>query len=140
MEAVLAPARAAAEAAELTPTLPLTLNDPTADGPVYDRIVDVLLAHLRITRVRIGAHTDPRGAEEYNARISQERAEAVARALIERGIACGRIEAVGYGESRPIADAPMSAQRRIELSFERVDQTWWNAERPDACSLGPVRP
>ncbi len=140
LQAVLGPAWAALEAADLRP-LPITLSDPDADGLVYDRLVDLLLAHLRVTRVRVGAHTDPRGSAEYNERISQERAEAVARALIERGIGCTRIEAVGFGESRPLADAPPSAQRRIELEFVRVDETAVEPLSEDACGLSsPERP
>lgn len=136
-EAVLRPARDALGAAELDP-LPLTLTDAQHDDPLYDAVVDLLLAHLRITRVRVGAHTDPRGSAEYNQRVSLERAETVARALVDRGIGCARLEAVGYGETRPLLDAPMGEQRRIELSFIRVDETAMEPLNEDVCGLGPA--
>lgn len=133
LAAVLEPAQRDATEAGLSPTLPLTFDEAT-DGPVLRRITDLLLDHMRVTRVRIGVHTDPRGSGAYNLRISQERADAVAQALVEHGIGCQRIEAVGYGETRPIADAPMAAQRRVELTFARVDETPTGELGEDACA------
>ena len=132
LEAVLEPARRDLAEAGLSPTLPLTF-DEASDAPVLRRLADLLIDHTRITRVRIGAHTDPRGSGAYNLRVSQERAEAVARSLVDHGIGCQRIEAVGYGETRPIADAPRAAQRRIELTFARVDETPIGALGEDVC-------
>lgn len=51
-------------------------------------------------RVEIGAHTDSRGTNEYNDRLSQRRAESVVNYLIKRGISRTRIVPKGYGESR----------------------------------------
>lgn len=53
--------------------------------------------------IRIEGHTDSTGPSELNLRLSQERAEAVRDALIERGIDPGRLNAVGMGEGFPIA-------------------------------------
>ncbi len=55
-------------------------------------------------KVEIAGHTDSIGTQEYNQRLSQARAEAVARWLVEHGVDSTRIVAVGYGESQPIAD------------------------------------
>ncbi len=53
----------------------------------------------------IEGHTDSRGADDYNDRLSQRRADAVLRVLVdEYGIDEDRIIAVGYGESKPRAD------------------------------------
>lgn len=52
--------------------------------------------------VEIGAHTDSRGSYSYNRRLSQRRAEAVVRWLIERGIDRDRLIAIGYGETRNV--------------------------------------
>lgn len=51
----------------------------------------------------VEGHTDDRGDAETNLTLSEKRAQAVCRALAEMGIAAGRLEAVGYGESRPIS-------------------------------------
>ncbi len=57
------------------------------------------------TKVTVEGHTDDRGRASYNKDLSQKRAEAVRQVLIDEfRIAPSRIEAVGYGEERPIAD------------------------------------
>lgn len=55
--------------------------------------------------VFIEGHTDSTGSEGYNEALSLKRAEAVAGTLIyQYGIAESRVNSVGYGESRPVAD------------------------------------
>ena len=51
--------------------------------------------------IEIGGHTDSKGSEEYNQRLSQERAESVMNYLFENGIYNERVSAMGYGESQP---------------------------------------
>ena len=63
----------------------------------------ILKEHPELVRLRIGGHTDNRGAREYNIKLSQARAEAVRRYLVERGVEPGRLEAKGYGPDQPIA-------------------------------------
>ena len=53
--------------------------------------------------VEIGPHTDSRGEDSYNLTLSQERAQSVVDYLISRGIEASRLDAKGYGESKPIA-------------------------------------
>jgi outer membrane protein OmpA-like peptidoglycan-associated protein len=69
--------------------------------------------------VRIEGHTDSVGDDAQNQQLSERRAEAVRDAVIARGIDAARVEAVGYGETRPIADNATSSgrqqNRRIEL-------------------------
>ncbi|RMG77204.1 MAG: hypothetical protein D6714_20160 [Bacteroidetes bacterium] len=52
--------------------------------------------------VEIGSHTDARGTDYYNKRLSQRRAEAVVKWLVERGIDRDRLVPRGYGESVPV--------------------------------------
>jgi OOP family OmpA-OmpF porin len=55
-------------------------------------------------QVDVEGHTDSTGPEDYNQQLSQRRAQAVVDALVnQHGIAASRLEAVGYGESRPVA-------------------------------------
>ncbi|HKL38564.1 MAG TPA: OmpA family protein, partial [Bacteroidales bacterium] len=54
--------------------------------------------------VEIAGHTDSIGTEEANRQLSRDRAEAVRAFLVESGIDPGRIQAKGYGESKPVAD------------------------------------
>ena len=75
--------------------------------------------------VRIEGHTDSLGDDAANQQLSERRAKAVRDALLARGIDAARVDAVGYGETRPIADnaTPSGRQknRRIDivLSDER---------------------
>jgi outer membrane protein OmpA-like peptidoglycan-associated protein len=91
-----------------------------ADGdlPILDRIAELLLQRPTLT-ARVEGHTDSSGRDEVNLALSQARADAVRQALAERGVSAARIEAVGYGETRPIADnatrAGRDRNRRIEL-------------------------
>jgi len=69
--------------------------------------------------VRIEGHTDSAGSDETNQQLSERRAFAVRDALLARGVEASRVEAVGYGETRPIAsnDSPGGRlqNRRIEI-------------------------
>lgn len=62
------------------------------------------LAQYTDAMVIVEGHTDSKGTDEYNQRLSERRAQAVRNALIQRhGIMPSRITAQGYGESRPVA-------------------------------------
>lgn len=50
--------------------------------------------------VEIGSHTDARGTDAFNDRLSQRRANAIVRFLVSKGIASSRLQAKGYGETR----------------------------------------
>jgi len=71
---------------------------------VLAAVAKVLTDNPDILQVRIEGHTDSKGRDSYNQQLSQRRAEAVMRRLISDGIGAGRLEATGYGESRPVAD------------------------------------
>jgi outer membrane protein OmpA-like peptidoglycan-associated protein len=62
-------------------------------------------------RVVIEGHTDATGSQAYNLTLSQERAGAVVEFLARQGIGAWRLESVGYGASRPIADNQTSEGR-----------------------------
>ena len=71
--------------------------------------------------VEIGGHTDKIGDNHSNQKLSEARANVVRAYLLEKGIAPGRITAVGYGEMRPVAsnDTPEGRQqnRRTEVKI-----------------------
>lgn len=92
--------------------------DPES-GPRLDRVVEYM-THLPTVRIRIGGHTDNVGDPRRNQRLSEERAQAVRAYLIEHGIDGSRIEAVGYGDSQPVApndtEEGRARNRRIEAT------------------------
>ncbi len=71
--------------------------------PEIEKIARFLKEHPDI-KVEIQGHTDSLGSASYNLKLSQRRAEAVKKVLVEKfGISAGRIIAKGYGETKPIA-------------------------------------
>jgi len=80
-------------------------------------------------KIEIGSHTDSRGADDYNQRLSQERAESVVSYLILNGIKEDRLVAKGYGETLPVApnenedgsDNPEGRQLNRRTEFKILD-------------------
>lgn len=54
-------------------------------------------------KLEIRGHTDSSGGTEYNQKLSERRADAVVEYMIKQGISPGRLNAVGYGETKPVA-------------------------------------
>lgn len=83
-----------------------------------DRIVEFLQTNKSM-EIEISGHTDNVGAEDYNQKLSQDRAQAVANYLIEKGIEAERLKAIGYGEGHPIAfngdEEGRRTNRRVEF-------------------------
>ncbi len=71
------------------------------------------------TAVVVQGHTDSTGSEAHNQQLSERRAEAVRGYLVGRGVAPGRLTAVGYGESFPIASnaSPEGRQRNRRVDI-----------------------
>lgn len=81
------------------------------------RLKELLEAHPQMT-IELRGHTDNQGTTEFNMRLSQERANAVAEYLIGQGIHRSRVSAIGMGKSMPLDtnDTPegRSRNRRVE--------------------------
>ncbi len=74
-------------------------------------------------RAEIAGHSDSTGADDYNLRLSQQRAESVRDFLIAEGIAANRLTARGYGEAQPTADNSTETGRALNRRVEfRVTQ------------------
>jgi outer membrane protein OmpA-like peptidoglycan-associated protein len=69
---------------------------------LLDEVAQQIIKHPQIKKVRIEGHTDSLGRAEDNLYLSQDRADSVRRYLINRGVPKDKLEAVGYGASRPI--------------------------------------
>ena len=87
--------------------------------PRLESVVEYM-THKKKSRIEISGHTDNVGKKKANKTLSEKRARAVRDYLISKGIDGGRIEAVGFGDERPIAsnDSPEGRQknRRIEAT------------------------
>jgi hypothetical protein len=89
-------------------TLP---RDKTTLG-ILDRLADALFAHPEVKRLRIEGHA---WQEKRAQELSQRRADEVRSYLIDRGIEAKRIQAVGYGETRPLDAESAAKNRRVEF-------------------------
>ncbi len=86
--------------------------------PELDRVARILKQYPQ-TRIRVEGHTDSRGTAEYNMKLSQRRADAVANALIQRGVDPVRITTIGFGESQPVS-SNAAANRRVEIKITPI--------------------
>ena len=93
-----------------------------ASQPQLDKLAAIIKSKCPRTVLEIGGHTDSTGNSGYNQRLSEQRARAVRDELIKRGIAAGRLIAVGYGETHPVASnrtrKGRAANRRIEFTIK----------------------
>ena len=75
------------------------------------------------SKLIIEGHTDSRGRDEYNLKLSRQRARAVTKWIIAHGIDANQLKAKGYGESRPVADNSRpdgrALNRRVEIAVEK---------------------
>jgi outer membrane protein OmpA-like peptidoglycan-associated protein len=92
------------------------------------RSIDQIAAFLNENperRVQVEGFTDSQGANDYNLELSQSRADAVAMAIIQRGIDAQRVRALGYGEQFPVAsnasDGSRQLNRRVEIIVSNSD-------------------
>ena len=116
------------QASQTSRGIVLTLDDVLFDTgkaqlkPGAQRSIEQIAAFLNENperRVQVEGFTDSQGPNEYNLELSQSRADAVAMAIIQRGIDAQRVRALGYGEEFPVASntSPGSRQlnRRVEI-------------------------
>jgi OOP family OmpA-OmpF porin len=93
------------------------------DVPVKIESISTLLKQYPTAKFSIEGHTDSDGSDASNQKLSQERADVVRNALIERGIKAANLTAVGYGESKPIASNKTAAgkakNRRTEVVLQK---------------------
>jgi outer membrane protein OmpA-like peptidoglycan-associated protein len=82
------------------------------------KVSGIVLAYQGL-RLAVEGHTDSIGTDEYNRRLSEQRADAVRDYLVQQGITCDVITASGFGKSEPVAsnETPEGRQqnRRVEL-------------------------
>ena len=88
---------------------------------LLEDIADVIRRNSSISSVEIQGHTDNQGVAAANKKLSQDRAEQVKAYLVKKGVAAGRLTAVGYGQEKPTAtnDTPAGrdANRRVEFAL-----------------------
>ncbi|GAB1112737.1 MAG: OmpA family protein [Shewanella algae] len=88
---------------------------------VFTSVIDTLKAHPYATAMVVG-HTDSSGSAQYNQKLSERRAQAVADFLVDQGIAAGRINVRGEGMNNPIVSNQTAEgramNRRVEITIQ----------------------
>lgn len=90
-----------------------------ASAPYLDRIA-VLLTTKTTKQIAVEGHTDSQGAPALNQKLSEQRADAVADALISRGVPAARISRRGLSFSQPAAPNDVDAGRRLNRRTELI--------------------
>ncbi|MFO7719558.1 MAG: OmpA family protein [Gillisia sp.] len=110
---------------EYSKTVLFDLNKATirAESRTALDAIHEIMHEYSSTIFHIGGHTDSQGSDEYNLKLSKERAASVREYLISKGIPATRLTSEGYGESRPIATNNTAAgrqeNRRVEISLDK---------------------
>lgn len=91
--------------------------------PLLDRLARLIIQHPEYIHIEVQGHTDERGPDWYNDRLSQDRANAVLEFLISRGVNRERLSAHGFGKSKPLVEKnseyAWSMNRRVEFEITR---------------------
>jgi outer membrane protein OmpA-like peptidoglycan-associated protein/opacity protein-like surface antigen len=89
-----------------------------ASNKLLDNVARVLLVQLQIWKIRVEGHTDNVGDPVKNMNLSQSRAESVVAYLVKKGVAPERLEAVGFGDTKPLEDNKTAKGRQINRRVE----------------------
>jgi OOP family OmpA-OmpF porin len=112
--------------------------------PVLDAVATALKAFPHIKKVRVEGHTDNQGKADYNTDLSDRRAKSVMAYLIVKGVEATRLDAKGYGPSKPLADNKTvkgrSLNRRVDFLIVDPALPMAKAPVPAAPPQEPARP
>jgi len=90
--------------------------------PYLDKLADTLIKAKNWT-LDIEGHTDNVGTDEYNIKLSQNRADAVKNYLVSKGVLAETITAKGFGEEKPLTDnnsqINKEKNRRVEFKIKK---------------------
>ncbi len=99
------------------------LSDPSFKE--LDKLVQWMKTNKKVM-VRIEAHTDDVGSEEYNLSLSDKRAKEIVKYLTRRGVSSSRVQAKGLGKSKPRAEGDTeearAQNRRVELNILTIQK------------------
>lgn len=96
------------------------LNSAEIMESSYDainRVVELMNDNPNL-RIELSAHTDDQGSTAYNNRLSQKRGESVKNYIVLKGIAPERIQAIGYGKTRPLVPNDSEEHRAMNRRVE----------------------
>jgi outer membrane protein OmpA-like peptidoglycan-associated protein len=83
------------------------------------KVAGIILSHPGL-KIQVEGHTDSVGGDEYNQKLSENRANAVRDYLVGQGLSATSVEARGFGKTRPVADNSTAAGRQMNRRVEMV--------------------
>ncbi|MEE2773068.1 MAG: OmpA family protein [Bacteroidota bacterium] len=119
---------------EYSKTVLFDLNKATIRPESEEALQSIadIMKEYSTTVFHIEGHTDSTGSDQYNLKLSKERAASVMNWLSEHGIPANRLTSEGYGETRPIATNSTAAgrqdNRRVEISLDKDKEMKESAE------------
>jgi outer membrane protein OmpA-like peptidoglycan-associated protein len=91
--------------------------------PLLQRLAKLVAEHPEYTHIAVEGHADERGAEDFNRKLSDDRARSVLEFMVKQGIARERLSSQGFGSSRPLVDKKNEyswlLNRRVEFAVTR---------------------
>ncbi|MEQ9090707.1 MAG: OmpA family protein [Balneola sp.] len=114
------------------------VNSYQLKGASKENIAELseILQKYEDTNIMFSGYTDNTGSEEYNQKLSEDRAKAVAEYAAFTGVDAERMTIIGYGESDPVADNSTAAgrqqNRRVEIGI------WANEKLKEAAEKGEI--
>jgi outer membrane protein OmpA-like peptidoglycan-associated protein len=91
--------------------------------PLLDRLARLISQHPEYIHIEVEGHTDERGPDWFNDKLSQDRADSVLEFLVSRGIKRSRLSARGFGKSKPLVERNTEyawyMNRRVEFEITR---------------------
>jgi outer membrane protein OmpA-like peptidoglycan-associated protein len=96
--------------------------------PVLEAVANIMRLHPELTKIGVEGHTDSKGSNRSNLKLSNERAAAVRKHLVEvLGIAADRLVSEGFGEEKPKSPGSswiaMAINRRVEFRIRERSLT-----------------
>ncbi|MFN8310359.1 MAG: OmpA family protein [Chitinophagales bacterium] len=115
-----------------------------------DSVVSVMMQNPGYS-LEVQGHTDSKGSDDYNAKLSQRRADEAKTYIVSKGVGADRVIAKGYGETMPVAENEVGGQdnpegrwknRRVEFKIlpdkpEDAPEIQYGGEPIDATKTGP---
>ncbi|MCC7536105.1 MAG: OmpA family protein [Deltaproteobacteria bacterium] len=93
--------------------------------PIIEAVARTLVGNPQIRLVEIQGHADERATDEYNIRLTRDRAAAVLEAIVQRGVERSRLRSAGYGERCPVDprhnDEAWERNRRVEFKILQTE-------------------
>ncbi len=91
--------------------------------PLLTRLAKLVGEHPEYTHISVEGHADERGPEDFNRKLSEERAKSVLEFMVKQGISRGRLSSQGFGASRPLVEKRNEyawlLNRRVEFTVTR---------------------